>query len=59
MVLSITNGAYVALTGQWIPSQGAGQSHELQVASIEAIGEGNTLVGHSIHPERLHFSLKQ
>ncbi|KAI1620799.1 asparaginyl-tRNA synthetase [Exophiala viscosa] len=39
----ISNGSYVALVGQWIPSQGAGQTHELQVGTIEAVGESNPL----------------
>ncbi|EXJ89728.1 asparaginyl-tRNA synthetase [Capronia epimyces CBS 606.96] len=39
----ITNGAYVALIGSWIPSAGAGQTHELQVDRIETIGESNPL----------------
>ncbi|KIW74902.1 hypothetical protein Z517_11672 [Fonsecaea pedrosoi CBS 271.37] len=38
----ITNGAYVALVGKWVPSKGAGQSHELQVEEIETLGDGNT-----------------
>ena len=44
MNLSIDNGAYVVLIGKWIPSQGAGQSHELQVQKIETIGAGNASV---------------
>ncbi|KAL2425323.1 Asparagine-tRNA ligase, mitochondrial [Exophiala dermatitidis] len=39
----ITNGAYVALTGNWIRSAGAGQTHELQVQSIDSLGESNPL----------------
>ncbi|KIV82710.1 asparagine-tRNA ligase [Exophiala sideris] len=39
----ISNGSYVALVGQWTPSQGAGQTHELQVEKIEAVGESNPL----------------
>jgi aspartyl/asparaginyl-tRNA synthetase len=57
---SITNGAYVALIGQWIPSQGAGQSHELRVDEIETIGEGNTLVRPSpCYPLADCFSLRR
>ena len=43
-MLSIDNGAYVVLVGRWIPSQGAGQSHELQVEQIETMGTGNASV---------------
>ncbi|EXJ95597.1 asparaginyl-tRNA synthetase [Capronia coronata CBS 617.96] len=39
----ITNGSYVALVGKWIPSAGAGQTHELQVERIEDLGESNPL----------------
>ncbi|EPE05164.1 asparaginyl-trna synthetase [Ophiostoma piceae UAMH 11346] len=34
----ITNGAAIRLQGSWGPSQGAGQSHELQVDEVDILG---------------------
>ncbi|RMZ87542.1 hypothetical protein DV736_g5226, partial [Chaetothyriales sp. CBS 134916] len=38
---SITNGAYVELSGRWERSKGNGQAYELQVEQINNIGESN------------------
>ncbi|KEF62090.1 uncharacterized protein A1O9_00062 [Exophiala aquamarina CBS 119918] len=39
---SISNGAFVSLLGQWVPSHGGQQRSELQVAKVLMVGEGNT-----------------
>jgi asparaginyl-tRNA synthetase len=40
---TITNGAYIELTGKWRSSQAKGQSHELQVSAAENVGESVAL----------------
>lgn len=37
----LTTGAYVDLTGKWVQSQGPGQSYELQVESINELGDSD------------------
>ena len=39
----ITNGAYVELTGNWQSSPAKGQSHELQVSSVDNVGPSDAL----------------
>lgn len=39
--VSVTNGSYVDLVGKWQRSLGKGQSHELQVTQVKAIGPCN------------------
>jgi len=45
VAISISNGAFVSLLGQWVPSQGGKQRSELQVEKVLAVGGGDTLVG--------------
>lgn len=40
----------MSLIGKWVPSEGAGQSHELQVASIDFLGQGNASVSDCLSP---------
>lgn len=41
---SVATGAAVRLTGSWRPSEGAGQSHELQVATVQVLGPSDATV---------------
>lgn len=47
---SIATGAAVRLTGSWRPSEGAGQSHELQVATVQVLGPSDPTVCMSALP---------
>lgn len=38
---NITNGSYVELTGKWTESPKKGQAHELQVTTVDRVGETN------------------
>lgn len=41
---NISNGAFVSLQGNWVPSQGGGQQeNELQVEKVLMIGDGDTV----------------
>ncbi len=40
---SVTNGAYVELTGKWQPSPAKGQAHELHVTAIDNVGGSDAL----------------
>lgn len=39
----LSTGAAVAVTGKWTPSPGQGQSHELQVESVQVLGANDAL----------------
>ena len=41
LVSDITNGSYVDVTGRWEDSPGKGQSHDLQVDSVNEIGHAD------------------
>ena len=41
LATNLSNGAYAEFAGTWKPSPGKGQSYELQVESVDNIGESN------------------
>lgn len=41
---NLSTGAAVTLFGEWIPSRGHGQSHELQVSDVKLLGENDAEV---------------
>lgn len=41
---SLTVGAAIRLTGSWVPSPGAGQSHELHVDNAQVLGPSDPKV---------------
>jgi asparaginyl-tRNA synthetase len=40
----LSTGVAVTVTGKWTPSQGQGQSYELQVDDVRILGENNAAV---------------
>jgi hypothetical protein len=44
----ISNGAFVSLLGQWVPSSGGQQRSEMQVEKVLMVGDGDTFVGQPI-----------
>lgn len=46
----LSYGTAVRLTGDWTASQGSGQSHELQVSSVEALG-ANDAANNTLQPK--------
>lgn len=41
---SLALGAAIRLTGSWVPSKGAGQSHELHVDNVQVLGPSDPKV---------------
>lgn len=44
MICSLAVGAAVRLTGSWVSSPGAGQSHELHVKKVDILGPSDAKV---------------
>lgn len=43
---SLSIGAAIRLTGSWVPSPAAGQSHELHVDNVQVLGPSDAKVSH-------------